>query len=63
MSMKQIFRTEKIFKYKFSEAQVPVASLRRDKKSRKHQLNVQRGLSRIENKDSTAQQGGCLKVS
>lgn len=33
MSMKQIFRTEKIFKYKFSEAQVPVASLRRDKKS------------------------------
>lgn len=61
--MKHIFRTEKIFKHKFSEAQVPVASFRRDKNSRKHQLNVQRGLSRIENKDSTAQQGECLKVS
>lgn len=57
------FQDRKIFKDKFSETQVPVASLRRDKKSRKHQLNVQRGLSRTEKNDLTTQQGGCLKVS
>lgn len=57
------FQNRKIFKYKFSKAQVPVASLKRDKKSRKHQLNVQSGLSRTEKKDLTTQQGGCLKVS
>lgn len=61
ISMRTTFQDRKIFKYKFNEAQVPVASLGKD--NRKHQLTKQRGFPRIEKKDSTGQPGGCLQVS